>query len=175
MAVQWEYGRLRLANGWGDDFGLLEQRERELPGSVVFAGARTPPQWLGALLRLGPDAPAFLRQLLLRSGDRPAVLVSVWLRPAMAKGTGLGAPERLNESLRQHLSDRKSAQFDRAAERIAARRPTAGEAGLLGISADAPVLGVTVVIYDRARDPWQVVELVLPGDRHELRDAYDFT
>jgi GntR family transcriptional regulator len=93
----------------------------------------------------------------------------------MAEGTGLGAPERLNESLRQHLSDRKSAQFDRAAERIAARSPTAGEAGLLGISADAPVLGVTVVIYDRARDPWQVVELVLPGDRHELRDAYDFT
>ena len=37
------------------------------------------------------------------------------------------------------------------------------------------MLGVTVVIYDRARDPWQVVELALPGDRHELRDAYDFT
>jgi hypothetical protein len=39
VAVQWEYGRLRLANGWGDDFGILEQRERELPGNVVFAGA----------------------------------------------------------------------------------------------------------------------------------------
>jgi GntR family transcriptional regulator len=175
MAVQWEYARLRLANGWGDDFGILEQRERELPGKVVFAGARTPPQWIGALLGLGPEEPAFLRQLLLRSGDDPAELVSVWLRPATAAGTGLGAPELLNESLRQHLRDRKSAQFDRAVERISARRPTAGEADLLKISADAPVLGVTVVIYDKARDPWQVVDLVLPGDRHGLHDAYDFT
>ena len=175
MAVQWEYARLRLANGWGDDFGILEQRESELPGRVVSAVARTPPHWLGALLRLGPEEPAFLRQLLLRSGDDPSGLVSVWLRPAMAEGTGLEAPELLNESLRQHLSDRKGAQFDRAAERIAARQPSEEEACLLGISADAPVLGVTVVIYDRARDPWQVVELALPGDRHELRDAYDFT
>jgi hypothetical protein len=31
------------------------------------------------------------------------------------------------------------------------------------------------VIYDKARDPWQVVDLVLTGDRHELHDAYDFT
>jgi len=48
VAVQWEYARLRLANRWGDDFGILEQRERELPGRVVSAGATTPPPWLGA-------------------------------------------------------------------------------------------------------------------------------
>jgi DNA-binding GntR family transcriptional regulator len=173
--VQWEYARLRLANGWGDELGILEQRERELPGKVVFAGSRTPPRWVGALLGLGPEHQAFLRQLLLRSGDDPAGLVSVWLWPAMAAGTDLAGSELLNESLRQHLHDRKNAQFDRAVERITARRPADWEAELLKISTDAPVLGVTVVIYDAARDPWQVVELVLPGDRHELHDAYDFT
>jgi hypothetical protein len=40
--------------------------------------------------------------------------------------------------------------------------------------ADAP-LSVIVVAYDATRTPIQVADLVLPGERHELHDAYPFT
>ena len=42
------------------------------------------------------------------------------------------------------------------------------------MATDAPVLGVTVAVYDAERTPLQVVDLVLPGERHELHDAYPF-
>jgi GntR family transcriptional regulator len=60
-------------------------------------------------------------------------------------------------------------------ERISARRPTGEEAGLLQVSAEAPVLNVIVTAYDATARPLQVVDIVLPGDRHEIHDAYPFT
>jgi len=38
-----------------------------------------------------------------------------------------------------------------------------------------PVLNVIVTVYDAAVQPLQVMDLVLPGDRHEIHDAYPFT
>ena len=43
------------------------------------------------------------------------------------------------------------------------------------MAADAPVLSVIVTAYDAAARPVQVVDLVLPGERHEMHDAYPFT
>ena len=37
------------------------------------------------------------------------------------------------------------------------------------------MLGVLVTVYDAAKTPLQVVDLVLPGERHELHDAYPFS
>ena len=46
---------------------------------------------------------------------------------------------------------------------------------LLRVAPDAPVLSVIVTAYDATARPIQVSDLVLPGQRHELRDAYPFT
>ena len=40
---------------------------------------------------------------------------------------------------------------------------------------DSPVLNVIVTAYDATARPLQVVDIVLPGDRHEIHDAYPFT
>ena len=37
------------------------------------------------------------------------------------------------------------------------------------------MLSVIVTAYDATGRPIQVSDLVLPGERHELRDAYPFT
>ena len=58
---------------------------------------------------------------------------------------------------------------------ISARQPTGEEAALLHVSPDMPVLNVIVTVYDAAVQPLQVMDLVLPGDRHEIHDAYPFT
>ena len=66
-------------------------------------------------------------------------------------------------------------RFDHAVERISARQPTGEEAGLFQVAPDSPVLNVIVTAYDAAARPLQVVDIVLPGDRHEIHDAYPFT
>jgi GntR family transcriptional regulator len=141
----------------------------------VQAGVKLAPGYVTRLLGLEPGAKAFLRQLLLGDKDGPVELASLWLPIELASGTSLASPDLLDESIRQHLQARKKIRFDHAVERISARRPTGEEAGLLQVLADAPVLNVIVTAYDATARPLQVVDIVLPGDRHEIHDAYPFT
>jgi DNA-binding GntR family transcriptional regulator len=156
-------------------YDVLELPETELRGELVQAGVKVAPLPVLTLLGLRKGAKAFLRQRLLSEGDEPVELASVWLPLDLAAGTDLASPELLNESLRHHLRARKKVRFDHAVERITSRHPTGEEAALLQVAADAPVLGVTVAVYDAVKTPLQVVDLVLPGERHELHDAYPFT
>jgi DNA-binding GntR family transcriptional regulator len=153
---------------------VLELPETELAGDLVQAGVKTAPLHVTTLLGLQPGAKAFLRQRLLTESGQPAELASVWLRLDLAAGTDLASPDLLNESIRHHLQARKKIRFDHATERITARHPVGEEAALLQVASDAPVLGVIVAVYDATRTPIEVVDLVLPGERHELHDAYPF-
>jgi len=154
---------------------VLELPEAQLAGDLVQAGVKLAPPHVAALLGLETGAKAFLRQRVLSEDDEPAELASAWLPLEMASGTDLASPNLLDESIRHHLQARKRVRFDHAVERISARRPTGEEAALLHVSPDVPVLNVIVTVYDAAVQPLQVMDLVLPGDRHEIHDAYPFT
>jgi DNA-binding GntR family transcriptional regulator len=154
---------------------LLELPETQLSGELVQAGVKVAPGYVIRLLGLEPGAKAFLRQLLLGEDGGPVELASMWLPMELASGTSLASPELLDESIRHHLQVRKKVRFDHAVERISARQPTGEEAGLLQVTADVPVLNVIVTAYDATARPLQVVDIVLPGDRHEIHDAYPFT
>lgn len=154
---------------------VLELPETELSGELVQAGVKAAPPHVIALLGLEPGAKAFLRQRVLSHDGEPVELASVWLPLDLAAGTDLASPDLLNESIRRHLRTRKRVRFDHAVERITARHPTGEESTLLQLSGDAPVLGVIVAVYDATKTPLQVVDLALPGERHELHDAYPFT
>jgi DNA-binding GntR family transcriptional regulator len=153
---------------------VLELPEASLSGELVQAGVKLAPGYVTRLLGLELGAKAFLRQLLLGDEDGPVELASVWLPMELASGTSLASPDLLEESIRRHLEARKKIRFDHAVERISARQPTGEEAGLLQVAPDAPVLDVIVTAYDAAARPLQVVDIVLPGDRHEIHDAYPF-
>jgi DNA-binding GntR family transcriptional regulator len=155
--------------------GVLELPEAELSGELVQAGVKVAPPHVRALLALEPGAKAFLRQRLLTEDGEPVELASAWLPLDVAAGTDLASAELLNESIRHHLQTRKKIRLDHAVERITARHPIGEEAELLRVRADAPVLSVIVTAYDAAGSPVQVSDLVLPGQQHELRDAYPFT
>lgn len=152
----------------------LELPEASLSGDLVQAGVKAAPPYVRSLLGLEPGAKAFLRQRLLSDDDGPVELVSVWLPLDLAAGTSLASPDLLGDSIRHHVESRKKVRFDHAVERISARKPAGEEASLLGVPADAPVLNVVVTAYDAVRRPLQVTDLVLPGDRHEIHDAYPF-
>lgn len=154
---------------------VLELPEASLSGELVQAGVKLAPGYVTRLLGLEPGAKAFLRQRLLGDGDGPVELASVWLPLELASGTSLASPDLLDESIRHHLQARKKIRFDHAVERISARQPTGEEAGLLQVAPGSPVLNVIVTAYDPAARPLQVTDIVLPGDRHEIHDAYPFT
>ena len=153
----------------------LERPETALSGKLIQAGVKLAPGYVTSLLGLEPGAKAFLRQRLLAEDDEPAELASLWLPLELAKGTDLASADLLGESIRQHLQARKKVRLDHAVERISARKPTGEEAALLQAAADAPVLNVIVTAYDASSKPVHVTDIVLPGDRHEIHDAYPFT
>jgi GntR family transcriptional regulator len=151
---------------------VLELPETSLSGQLVQAGVKLAPGYVTRMLGLEPGARAFLRQLPLGDGEGPVELASMWLPIELASGTGLASPDLLDDSIRHHPQARKKIRFDHAVERISARRPTGEDAGLPQVPADAPVLNVIVAAYDVTARPLQVVDIVLPGDRHEIHDAY---
>lgn len=151
---------------------VVELAEVELTGELVQAGVKLAPRHVVALLGLDAGSRAFVRQRLLTDSGEPVELASVWLPLGLAAGTDLASPDLLNESIRAHLAARKKIRLDHAIEQITARHPTGEEAELLGIAHDAPVLSVIVTAYDAAGRAVQVSDLVLPGQRHEIRDAY---
>ncbi len=153
----------------------LELPETALSGQLVQAGVKLAPPHVLTLLGLDKGAKAFLRQRLLSEDDgTPAELASLWLPLMAVTGTDLSSPELLGESIRHHLQARKRLRLDHAVERISARKPAGEEAELLGLAADAPVLNVIVTAYEPAGRPVLVTDIVLPGDRHEIHDAYPF-
>jgi GntR family transcriptional regulator len=154
---------------------VMELPEAKLTGELVQAGVKLAPRHVTALLGLQAGSRAFVRQRLLTDDGEPAELASAWLPLDLAQGTGLASADLLHESIRQHLQARKKTRYDHAVEQITARHPTAEEAELLGLDANAPVLNVIVTAYDAAGQPIQVSDLVLPGQRHEIRDAYPFS
>src|ERR1700730_10088437 len=154
---------------------VIELPETELSGQLVQAGVKLAPPHVAALLGLKPGARAFVRQRLLSPDGEAAELASAWLPLELAAGTNLASPDLLDESIRQHLQSRKKIRLDHGVEQITARHPTGEEAALLRVAADAPVLSEMATAYDATARPIQVSDLVLPGERHELRDAYPFT
>lgn len=153
---------------------VVDLAETELVGELVQAGVKLAPRYVAAMLGLDAGSRAFVRQRLLAEDGEPVELASVWLRLDLAAGTDLASPDLLNESIRAHLAARKKVRLDYAVEQITARHPTGEEAELLRIAHDAPVLSVIVTAYDAAGRPVQVSDIVLPGQRHEIRDAYLF-
>lgn len=153
---------------------IMELPEAELSGQLVQAGVKLAPPHVAALLGLEAGARAFMRQRLLTDEDEPVELASVWLPLDLAAGTDLASPDLLGESIRHHLQARKKIRLDHAVEQITARHPGGEEAELLGLSSDSPVLSVIVTAYDATGQAIQVSDLVLPGQRHQIRDAYPF-
>jgi GntR family transcriptional regulator len=154
---------------------VLEVAEADLAGELVQAGVKLAPPHVVTLLGLEPGARAFVRQRLVTEDGEPVELASAWLPLDLAAGTDLSSADLLPQSIRQHLQARKKVRFDHAIEQITARHPAGEEAALLRVAADTPVLSVIVTAYDAAGRALQVSDLVLPGERHELHDAYRFS
>ncbi len=74
--------------------------------------------------------------------------------------------------MRAHLARRKGIRVDHVLEQVTARHATSRESKLLGVGKTAAMLAMYVAARDASGEPVLVLEVVMPGDRHELEDAY---
>lgn len=154
---------------------LLDLAEAESSAELLQAGIVVAPARVTTLLELPAGAKAFLRQYVLSDEDGPVELVSAWFPIDLVTGTKLTSPEPLDEGIRRHLYGRKRLRLDYAVERTLSRAATPEEAHALQMPVGAPVLNLVVTGHDAEGVARQLVDAVLPGDRHELRDSYPLT
>jgi GntR family transcriptional regulator len=149
----------------------LNRDESREPGDLIEAGITAPPARVAALLAGAGQGEVLARRLIRQDGEA-SELVTWWVPAALADGTDLAGAEPLHGGVRGHLSRRKGIRVDHVLEQVTARRPTSVEARLLGVGKSAPMLAMYVAARDASGDPVLVLEVVMPGDRHELEDAY---
>lgn len=151
----------------------LDRDESTALGRLVFVGLVPVPPRVASALGMPKKGEVLMRRFLVEDAEGEAVeLVSSYFPAAVITGTELAQDSPLAQDARTHLEARKKLRFDHVTERISARLATGEETALLGVVEGAPVLSVLVVAADVAGQALQVVDVVLPADRHELEDVY---
>ena len=154
----------------------LDRDEPGEDGELVSAGPAVAPKRVTALLGRDDAAtgsPGLVhRRYLVRQDGEPSEVVTWWIPAELAEGTGLADLAPVTGGVRGHLARRKGARVDHVIEQVTARHPAPHEAKLLGIGKSAPVLALYVAARDAAARPLFAVEVAMPGDTHELEDAY---
>ncbi|MFD9717594.1 GntR family transcriptional regulator [Streptomyces sp. NPDC059076] len=150
----------------------LEREESQAPGRLVHVGLVAVPPRVASVLGVPKRAKVLQRRFLVEQDGEAVELVSSYFPSSLSEGTDLAQQAPLDQSARTHLEARKKVRFDHVTERVSARLVVPVEAELLGMREGDPVLSVLVVASDVSGQAWQVVEVLLPADRHELEDVY---
>ena len=154
----------------GED--ALNRDESAESGELVDVGVSSPPPRISTLLGLADGANVIARRRLARLDGEPSELVTWWVPVTLAEGTDLASETPLTGGVRAHLARRKGVRIDHVVEQVVARHPAGQEAKLLGVGKTAAMLALYVTGRDASGAPLLVLEVVMPGDRHELEDAY---
>lgn len=149
----------------------LNRDETSESGDLIEVGVLAPPTRIAGLLGNAVET-VVVRRRLVRFDREPSELVTWWVPAALADGTDLADVDPLTGGVRAHLARRKSVRIDHVVEQVIARHPSAQEAKWLGVAKTAAMLALYVTGRDASGASVLVLELVMPGDRHELEDAY---
>jgi DNA-binding GntR family transcriptional regulator len=158
--------------------GLESQRpgeealNRDESGELIEAATNIPPARVSALLGQADSVSALSRRLLVRRDGEASEIVTWWIPSGLAEGTDLSGEKPVAGGVRAHLARRKGTRVDHVAEQVVARHPTSQEAKLLSVGKSAAMLVLYVTGRDASGAAVLVLELVMPGDRHELEDVY---
>ncbi|MFI9807463.1 GntR family transcriptional regulator [Streptomyces sp. NPDC052301] len=151
---------------------VLERDESRAPGRLVEVGEVPVPARVASVLGLPKRAKVLMRRFLIEEDGEAVELVSSYFPADLVDGTELAGSDVLGGSLREYVEARKKVRFDHVTERVSARLPEEGEAGLLDLPEGVPVLSVLVIARDASGQALQVSDVLLPADRQELEDTY---
>ena len=125
------------------------------------------PAALAAQLGLAPGSPVFHTLIVHHEDGRPLQCEDRYVNPAAAPGYGRADFTQVTPTqyLFQHTA------LWRAQYTVEAARPTAREAGLLGVAEDAPCLVLVRRTFSREA-PITIARLVHPGTRYALHGEF---
>ncbi|HEY9439452.1 MAG TPA: GntR family transcriptional regulator [Mycobacteriales bacterium] len=150
---------------------LNESAEVEMVGvGPVLVSGR-----LASAMGLAEGTPVIARRRVTVAEGDPVDLVSAYFPVDLTAGTVLGKPEPIVGGLRRYIETAKGVRFDHVIERTAARLARPDETTVLGISESDPVLSLLITAHDPTGAVLLAMDVVLPGDRHELEDSYPIT
>ncbi|MFD3520455.1 GntR family transcriptional regulator [Streptomyces sp. NPDC058653] len=144
-------------------------RPKQIIREVVETGA---PEKVAERLGVEPGAPVVARRLLFTVDDGPMHLVDCYYDSAIAAGTRLAEARLIKGGANAYLEDasgpigRRIVQF---IEDLDIRMPYPHEAEQLDIPAGVPVARVLRTAYDSAGDALEVMDSIIPCDRHAFR------
>jgi DNA-binding GntR family transcriptional regulator len=150
---------------------LDRDESREL-GELVSVGMAVPPPRIATQLGIPKGREVLCRRRLVRHDGEASEVVTWWFPPELAEGTSLADSDALRGSVRGHLAKYKGVRVDHVVEQVTARHPDAHEAKLLGITKTAAVLALYVTARDASGAALFALDVAMPGDLHELEDAY---
>ncbi len=150
----------------------LDRDESRESGELVSTGKVSAPGRIAALLDVPEGSELIFRRLLVRHDGEPSEIVTWWFAPDVAEETGLADPAPVSGGIRNHLARTKGVRIDYVIERVVARHPAPHEVRLLGISRSAPVLALYVSARNAIGNPLLALDVAMPGDLHDLEDAY---
>ena len=167
-------GRPALAQVAAERRGLaeLDRDESRETGELIKAGTAAAPARIAALLGVAEGTELARRQRLVRRDGDASEIVTWWLPTALAEGTGIQGTGPVPGSIRTLLAKAKGVRIDHVVERVTARRAAPDEARLLGISRSDPLLALYVSARDASGRSVFAVAVAMPGDLHEMEDAY---
>ncbi|GAA4932927.1 DNA-binding GntR family transcriptional regulator [Nonomuraea thailandensis] len=151
---------------------VLDRVEVDENCTVIEAGSLAASAAVAKLLDVPEGSAVVRRRVLFRDDERPTDLFTVWCPAHQAEETQLGEAQPLTVGIREHLRASKGVKLQHVVERLSARHPSSDEAKLMEVRKNAPVLGVLASVFNGGGRPVLVVDLVLPGDLHELEDSY---
>lgn len=151
---------------------VLDQAEADLSVDVVDVGPAEAPPYVARLLGVVDGVIMMRRQYIDREEGIPCELVSLWVPQEVGRSAGLDHTEALTAPLRRLVQAGAGVRLAHVVERLSSRLPTSAESKLLEIDKAAPVFGALASVHDSDGHVVMVVDLVLPGELHDLEDTY---
>jgi GntR family transcriptional regulator len=168
--------RARRSTGKAN-FNAEAEAQGQRPKQIIREVVETPaPDAIAERFGVAPGTPLVVRRLLFTVDDSPMQLVDCYYEVAVARGTRLAEPRLIKGGANAFIEDcdgpigRKIVRF---IEDLDIRMPYPHEVEALDIPDGVPVARVIRAAYDSAGDVVEVLDSVVPCDRHVFRYVID--
>ncbi len=168
----------RARRGTGkSNFNAEAEAQGQKPKQVIREVVETAaPERIAQLLGIEPGAPVVARRFLFVTDDTPMQLVDCYYDAKVAGGTRLAEARLIKGGANAYVEDpegpigRRIVQF---IEDLDVRMPYPHEVDQLDIPDGVPVARVLRTAYDSAGDAIEVLDSIVPCDRHAFRYVID--
>ena len=163
----------RLSRGrYGSRRGYHADLAGRYRQKLTHVGLAAAPPEVAEVFGVSVGSNLLVRQHLVRAEDTPVEVGASWFRPQDVTGTSIERPEVIGRPVYQEMEEVTGRRYGTARDQITARLPSRGEAELLQIRPDTPVLVLHHVAYDERGDAIEVAQAVWPGPVTALTEEY---